>query len=245
MKKYRMSMKTLKWSAYTALRCTMLASCLFLLLLALWAVPGALADSFKVKDCDADAAADITEAYRFVANNLNAIFDPMTFLTSKQRAEMKDKWRKLTVDCIDNKTKCVNTSNVLGRAHGGLGNQVNICYYNHVDLGDTLCELVATLVHEEGHANGLPSMKGHNNPTATVFNNDLIFIAWTVSLKPFAKRKRKPDDLPMRRCGVSQSARSARAAPRTINASLGSVRRMNVFVRRIVTVKSRQSARSL
>jgi hypothetical protein len=52
---------------------------------------------------------------------------------------------------------------------------VNICYYNHVDRGASLCELVATLVHEEGHANGLPAMKGHNNPTATVFNNDLIY----------------------------------------------------------------------
>jgi len=148
---------------------------LVLLLLVLWAAPVTFADSFKVKDCDADAAADITEAYRFVANNLNAVFNPMTFLTSKQRTEMKDKWGKLTVDCIDNKNKCVNTSGLLGLAHGGLGNQVNICYYNHVDVGNTLCELAASLVHEEGHANGLPSMKGHNNPTATVFNNDLIY----------------------------------------------------------------------
>lgn len=133
------------------------------------------ADSFKVKDCDADAAADVTLAYRFVANNLNAVFDPMTFLTSKQRSEMKDKWGKLTADCIDNKNKCVNTSGLLGQAHGGLGNQVNLCYYNLVDSNASLCELVNTLVHEEGHANGLPSMKGHNNPTATVFNNDLIY----------------------------------------------------------------------
>ena len=137
--------------------------------------PAFAADSFKVKDCDADAAADVTEAYRFVANHLSAVFDPMTFLTSKQRDEMKTKWGRLTADCIDNRSKCVNASGLLGRAHGGLGNQVNICYYNHVDAGASLCELVASMVHEEGHANGLPSMKGHNTPTATVFNSDLIY----------------------------------------------------------------------
>lgn len=153
----------------------MFFSRLFCLLILIFAAPVTFADSFKIKDCDADAAADITEAYRFVANNLNTIFDPMTFLTSKQRQEMKDKWGKLTADCIDDKNKCVNTSGHLGNAHGGLGNQVNICYYNHIDNGDSLCELVASLVHEEGHANGLPSMKGHNNPTAAVFNSDLIY----------------------------------------------------------------------
>lgn len=137
--------------------------------------PTLFADSFKVKDCDATAAADITEANRFVANNLHAIFDTMAFLTSKQRTEMKDKWGKLTADCIDNSKKCVNKGRLLGRAHGGLGNQVNICYYNHVDLGDKLCDLAATMVHEEAHANGLPMMKEHNNPTTAVFNNDLIY----------------------------------------------------------------------
>ena len=152
----------------------MFYSILCCLLVMLCTAPVAFADSFKVKDCDADAAADITEAYRFVSNNLDAIFDPMTFLTSKQRNKMKNRWGKLTVDCIDDKNVCVNNSIVIGRAHGGPGNQVNICYYNQVDNGDSLCELVASLVHEEGHANGLPSMRGHNSPTATVFNNDLI-----------------------------------------------------------------------
>lgn len=148
---------------------------MFFLTAIFFATPVTFADSFKVKDCDADAAADVATAYRFVANNLNAIFDPMTFLTSRQRTKMKDKWGKLTADCIDIKNKCVNTGGLLGRAHGGLGNQVNICYYNHVDNGASLCELAGTMVHEEGHANGLPSMKGHNNPTAAVFNNDLIY----------------------------------------------------------------------
>ncbi len=105
-----------------------------LLCISFISIPTSFADSFKVKDCDADAAADVTEAYRFVANNLNKVFNPMDFLTSKQREEMKSKWGKLTVDCIDDKNKCVNTDGLLGRAHGGIGNQVNICYYNHVDF---------------------------------------------------------------------------------------------------------------
>ncbi len=146
-----------------------------LLCISFISIPTSFADSFKVKDCDADAAADVTEAYRFVANNLNKVFNPMDFLTSKQREEMKSKWGKLTVDCIDDKNKCVNTDGLLGRAHGGIGNQVNICYYNHVDFGSSLCELVGSMVHEEGHANGMPIMTGHNSPTATVFNNDLVY----------------------------------------------------------------------
>lgn len=135
----------------------------------------ARADDFKIKDCDADAAADVALAYQFVANNLGKIFDPMTFLTSAQRSEMKKKWGRITVDCVDNKKKCSSSSTLLGLAHGGLGNQVNVCYYNHVDLRHTLCELSASLVHESGHANGLPSMKGHNNPTTAVFDQDLIY----------------------------------------------------------------------
>ena len=145
------------------------------LLLGVAASPAARADSFKVKDCDANAAADVTEAYRFVANHLHGVFDPLTYLTSAQRAEMKDKWGRLTADCIDEKNKCVSKGTLLGRAHGSLGNQVNLCYYNHVDLNLKLCDLAGSMVHEEGHANGMPKMKGHDDPTPAIFASDLIY----------------------------------------------------------------------
>lgn len=136
---------------------------------------GSNADSFKIKNCDADAAADIAEAYRFVSNNLDAIFDPMTFLTSSQRVEMKRKWDKLTANCIDDKQKCVQDPGLAGMTHGNRGNKINICYYNMVDAGNRLCSIVTTLVHEEGHANGIPRMKGHNQPDLNIHTNDLVY----------------------------------------------------------------------
>src|ERR1700752_2225695 len=42
-------------------------------------------DDFKVKDCDSDAKADMEAAHAFVAQRLNGVFDPMTFLTADQR----------------------------------------------------------------------------------------------------------------------------------------------------------------
>lgn len=132
-------------------------------------------DDFKVKDCDADAKADIEAAHAFVAQRLNGVFNPMTFLTPDQRDEMKRKWPKLTADCIDNRNKCFKEPRLGGLAHGGLGNQINICYYNLVDLNKTLCDLVGMMVHEEGHANGMPRMNGHNDPTPTIFANDTVY----------------------------------------------------------------------
>jgi hypothetical protein len=55
----------------------------------LFACQLALADSFKVKDRDADAAADVTEACRFVAGHLFAVFDPMTFLSRFDDAALR------------------------------------------------------------------------------------------------------------------------------------------------------------
>lgn len=135
----------------------------------------ALADEFKVKDCDSTAAGAIRSAHAFVQRNLTAIFDRMSFLDAKQRDEMKRKWPRLTADCIDNKPACAKKDGLGGRAHGGPGNQVNICYYNHVDLKLSMCDLVDTLVHEEGHANGMPILKGHNDPTPSIKANDLVY----------------------------------------------------------------------
>lgn len=138
-------------------------------------LPAAQADDFKVVKCDPDAALEVTRAYRFVAAHKDAIFDAMTYLTSKQRDEMKKKWGRVTIECVDDSRKCANRSRLNGYAHGGIGNRVNICYYNHVSRGDSQCDLVNVLVHEEAHANGMPRMKDHNNPTASTFANDLVY----------------------------------------------------------------------
>lgn len=148
----------------------LIAACLFAA-----ALPAAARDDFKVVKCDADGAVEISRAYRFVAENKDEIFDAMTYLTTKQRDEMKAKWGKLTIECVDDSRKCTDRGALNGHAHGGIGNRVNICYYNHVSRGDSLCDVVNTLVHEEAHANGMPRMKGHNDATPAVLANDLVY----------------------------------------------------------------------
>jgi hypothetical protein len=138
-------------------------------------LPAAARDDYKVVKCDADGAVEISRAYRFVAENKDEIFDAMTYLTTKQRDEMKEKWGRVTIECIDDKNTCVKKSGKGGHAHGGIGNRVNVCYYNHVSRGLSRCDLVNTLVHEEAHANGMPSMKGHDDATPAVVANDLVY----------------------------------------------------------------------
>lgn len=138
-------------------------------------LPAAARDDYKVVKCDSAGAADLAQAYRVVAENKDAIFDAMTYLTTRQRDEMKTKWGRVTLECVDDSRKCTNRGKLNGHAHGGIGNRVNVCYYNHVARRDSLCDLVNTLVHEEAHANGMPSMKNHNDATPTVLANDLVY----------------------------------------------------------------------
>ncbi|MEZ5727297.1 MAG: hypothetical protein R3E48_04345 [Burkholderiaceae bacterium] len=135
----------------------------------------ASAAGFKVKNCEPVAETAVRKAHGFVSSNLTALFNGMTFLTAKQRDEMKRKWSRMTVDCIDRKPVCFKKQNLNGRSHGGVGNEVNLCYFNRVDRGEKICDLVGTMVHEEGHANGMPSMKGHNNPTPTIRAQDTVY----------------------------------------------------------------------
>ena len=122
--------------------------------------------AFKVKQCTPPAEDAIEQAYNFVTNNLDGIVAKMTWknLKDKHRDEFKRKWNRLRAKCVDNRRKCVKNSRVAGFAHGGIGNTVNICYFNMVDFGGTFCSLVGTLVHEKAHADGMPRGKHHNGP---------------------------------------------------------------------------------
>jgi len=120
----------------------------------------------KIKQCTPPAEDSIREAYKFVTNNLDGIVAQMTWknLKDRHRNEFKRKWERLRVRCVDDRRKCVKNSRVAGFAHGGIGNTVNICYFNLVDLRGTFCSLVETLVHEKAHADGMPKGKHHNDP---------------------------------------------------------------------------------
>jgi len=88
--------------------------------------------AFKVKQCTPSAEDSIKQAYNFVTNNLDGIVAQMTWrnLTDKHRDEFKRKWEHLRARCVDDRKKCVKNSRIAGFAHGGIGNTVNICYFN-------------------------------------------------------------------------------------------------------------------
>jgi Cys-rich repeat protein len=150
------------------------------LLLAL--VAGAQGRAQEITNCDAAARADIEAAAAFISGkptptssvgHMSQIVDQYTFLTEQQRQEVVRKWVGLNIHCSDSETVC--EGNTTGRAHGSIGNRINICYYTAVRLGHTLCDLVGTMLHEQGHAHGFRMVPGHNDPNDFVRDNDPIY----------------------------------------------------------------------
>jgi hypothetical protein len=152
------------------------AICASMLTLGLGTLTTAAQADPKLKECDPVAAAQMALASSFITNNLQEILRPMVYLNEQQRAEFARKWPSMVLMCRDDRRTCVRNTH-LGFAHGGIGNRLNACYYNHVDshVEKKLCNLVDTLVHESGHANGYPAMTGHNKPTAAIRANDHMY----------------------------------------------------------------------
>lgn len=146
-------------------------------LLALSLLPGvAQAGGFKTKKCTNVANNEIVKVYNAMSARVNQTVARFTWLTKKQRDELKRKWPKLKVDCEDDKARCAQRRSKGGFAHGGLGNRVNICYYNFVDNNLKLCDLAGTLWHEKGHADGMPRHKHHNSPDKyPAARNDAVY----------------------------------------------------------------------
>jgi len=149
-------------------------------LLAIAADAFASAHAYDIHNCDATAKADIKAAADFLESDLSTLVDRYTFLTEEQRQEIIRKWVRLNIRCADNESTC--SSDVLGRAHGGPGDAVNICYYTQVRLNKSLCDLAETVMHEQGHAHGFRMVPGHNNPTQYVFDNDPMYRMGSMAL---------------------------------------------------------------
>jgi hypothetical protein len=128
------------------------------------------AHGYEVKNCDAVAESDIKAAAKFLDEHMSTVVDLYTFLTEKQRQEIVRKWVNLNIRCSDSEK--VREANTTGQAHGGFGNTINTCYYTHVRLGHSQCELVNTIMHEQGHAHGFRMVPGHNDPTTYHYQND-------------------------------------------------------------------------
>jgi hypothetical protein len=141
------------------------------------------AGAFEVDKCDSVAASNVRTAADFIDANLPALVASFTHLNDSQRAEFKKKWAKVIIVCKDDANHCAKDPKVGGYAHGGAGNRIRACYYNMVDFNLKQCDLVSTLSHEMGHANGYPHMAGHNNPTPAIRANDSMYVMGTKALQ--------------------------------------------------------------
>jgi hypothetical protein len=152
-----------------------IAVCLFVLA----ARPG---QAFEVRQCEPLELSDVLVAASFIDQNLTAMVDQMTFLTRQQQAEIIRKWPRLTLRCAERRG-CKHAG-VDGFAHGGLGNAVNICHATMVDIGATLCNLIKTIMHEQGHAHGFKAFRNHNDPInhPDVFDNDPMYRMGDIAL---------------------------------------------------------------
>ena len=114
-------------------------------------------------------------------------------ISKADRDELVRKWSRINITCQDEgqtgkSRDCLANQGLGGFSHGGLGNQINLCYYNIFDLGPlpvspnplkdygTLCSLVGIIIHEFGHANGFAILENHNNPNTYARNNDPVYV---------------------------------------------------------------------
>ena len=138
------------------------------------------AHAFKImKSCDATATANLTMSANFIENNMQAIVTQFTFLTEKQRQEIARKWPGLNIDCTDGASRCGKAAAAF--AHGGAGNQINVCHAKLVDIGADLCLGALALMHEIGHAHGFRKIPGHNDPTAFIVANDPMYLMGNIT----------------------------------------------------------------
>ncbi len=139
----------------------------------------------SIKKCDPVAAGEMVRAHKFVTDNIDTILANWesrisTFPSKLQRkvnkklarleARYKRKVAKAVLVCQDNKKGCTR-NRYLGVANWSLikkgrGNKVKICYYDHLSMGVSFCNLVNTVAHEIAHKAAIPKQKGHNkNPS--------------------------------------------------------------------------------
>lgn len=142
----------------------------------------ASASALELQKCDSTATSEIKAVHSKMNSRLSATVARFTWLKQKQRDELKKKWPKLKIDCEDDKNKCAKDDIkdgfiITGYAHGSFGNTVNVCYYNAVESAAKLCDLVETIWHEKGHADGMPKMNHHNHPDKhpEVFKKDAVY----------------------------------------------------------------------
>ena len=207
--------------------------CVLLLLVA--GFPGS-AHAYRIQNCDDVAEADIEKAADWIEANMVTLVDQFTFLTERQRQEIVRKWARLDLRCSDSEAQC---SRFLGHAHGGPGSQVNLCIYT-LTSSQSLCDLVGTIMHEQGHAHGFRMVPGHNNPTQYHRDTDPIYRMGNIA-QDACEADTAFVDAPLQAAGE----RSIGApAARTSNAGPAAARRTCACATKTATVRSGSPASS-
>ncbi len=103
--------------------------------------------AYEIEKCDATAEGDVKIAAQYIEDNLEEIVATFahTQLTQDHRDEFIRKWPRAKIVCRDEGSmgvarECAVSTGLGGMAHGGLGNKINICYYNKLEINETLCE---------------------------------------------------------------------------------------------------------
>jgi hypothetical protein len=151
------------------------------------------AAAYDIKGCPGDPASDIAAAADFLEDNMSTLVDQYTFLTERQRQEIVRKWVRINLKCSDKEGMC---DKFVGHAHGGPGNTINICYYSYSRFS-SLCDLVSTIMHEQGHAHGFRMVSGHNKPTDYHYQHDPIYRMGIIA-KDFCESSISFTDSPLR-----------------------------------------------
>ena len=154
------------------------------------------AKALAVKRCDPTASQEMIRAQEFIQDYMDPIFAEWetridSFPERLQRkvrnkfSKMKQRYRKKTANvvliCQDDKKGCIN-NRYLGVAKwkkrvfsDDRGNKIRVCYYDHVSIGSSFCNLVDTVAHEIAHKAAIPKQKGHSKRPFTVFNTDPVY----------------------------------------------------------------------
>ena len=132
----------------------------------------------RVRGCSDEAQANLTEAVRFLDNNMDALKNAPVDMGRKRaqrrrvHRKMDKKLGKVRWTC-DWEKRCPGNQNLYGNQ--SRVRQIRLCYSNMVARNATFCDFVDTVAHEFGHRVGLPKSKQHNNFSDPTRREDSVY----------------------------------------------------------------------
>lgn len=131
--------------------------------------------------CAPIAKRELNIAAQFISTNLKRINEDFgDILSDSFRTKFLKKWSSLVILCADNAgdgggNLCLDKPLHEGYTFVNNKKSINICYYNLVTNGASICHLVDLIVHEYAHAHGFPVLPGHNAPDEMLLAKDPVY----------------------------------------------------------------------